>query len=256
MSTRSQWSFRENGKQIALIYKHSDGYPDGFHGGFALWKRFTDKIVKDAVTSNYGYRFDCAEYLAARFVVFLAAYENKENNLAFGGIGISKELHGDIEYLYEIDCDSSLVPVLHCKSIYVKCYLDKDANPIKNKIKMNSTYGKIGQPKGSIKVKGQHFNSIQDAVNFKQNSANDTHLKLRRDKQGHFIKMDDIARFQYPHKNYYGNLEHLWRKVKIVKQNPIAIEGIENNANGQSGYKKFLKSKMIGKVIIDKGYLD
>ena len=121
---------------------------------------------------------------------------------------------------------------------------------------MNSTYGKIGQPKGSIKVKGQHFNSIQDAVKFKPNSANDSHMRLRRDSNGKFIKMDDIARFQYPHKNYYGILDYLWRKVKIVKQNPNFIEGIENNANGRAGYKKFLKSKMIGKVIIDKGYLD
>jgi hypothetical protein len=130
------------------------------------------------------------------------------------------------------------------------------ANVPLKKIVKNTLYGKLGNPKGSIKVKGQHFNSIQDAVNFKQNSANDSHLKMRRDKQGHFIKMDDIARFQYPHTDYYGNVYYLWRNVKIVKQNPIAIEGIENNANGQSGYKKFLKSKMVGKVMIDKGYLD
>ena len=254
MSTRSQWSFREKGKQIALIYKHSDGYPDGESGGFALWERFTNKIVKDAVTGNYGHCFDCAEYLAARFVVFLAIYENKEKNLNFGGIGISSDLHGDIEYLYEINCDNYLTPpVLHCKSIYGKCYVDKDAKPIKNKIKMNSTYGKLGNPKGSIKVKGQHFNSIQDAVKFKPNSANDSHLKLRRDKQGHFIKMDDIAEFKYPHNDRGGYCQLDWRQVKVIKEVNNTIEGIQCNGDN-TGYKRFDKSKMVD-IIRYRGYI-
>jgi len=125
-------------------------------------------------------------------------------------------------------------------------------------------HGWCHKAKGSVTVKGKTFDNLNDlpkAPNWIKKAANriygnDSHLKLKRDAQGHFIKMDDIARFQYPHKNYYGILDYLWRKVKIVKQNPNFIEGIENNANGRAGYKKFLKSKMIGKVIIDKGYLD
>ena len=249
MSTRSQWSFRQNGKQIALIYKHSDGYPVGFHGGFAVWSRFIDMNVKDNTEGMYGNRFYDAEQLAARFIVFLAIYENKETTLNFGGIGVSKDLHGDIEYLYEIDCDNYLTPpVLHCKSIYGKCYVDKDARPIKNRIKMNSTYGKLGNPKGSIKVKGQHFNSIQDAVKFKPNSANDSHLKLRRDKQGHFIKMDDIAEFDYPHN---GSMQ--FRIVKVDVENFTSLTGVQCNGEN-TGYKRFSKNKMSG-VYRYKGYI-
>ena len=244
MSTRSQWSFRENGKQIALIYKHSDGYPDGFHGGFALWKRFTDKIVKDAVTSNYGYRFDCAEYLAARFVVFLAAYENKENNLAFGGIGISKELHGDIEYLYEIDCDNEKVPVIRCKSVYGKwCYVDSNNKPFPfvNKPTYTDKYidelgNEIVKPKGSITIKN------------KKPGSNDSHLKLKRNSLGHFIKMDNIAEFFYPH----GRVNQ-FRIVKIVTDTNNTIEGVQCNGKN-TGYKRFDKSKIMG-LYQHKGYI-
>jgi hypothetical protein len=248
MSTRSQWSFREKGKQIALIYKHSDGYPDGESGGFAVWNRFIDKIVKDAATSNYGYRFDDAEYLAARFVVFLAVYENKENNLAFGGIGVSKELDGDIEYLYEIDCDNSNVPAFRCKSDYSGNYSGKYVN--EHNLEM-SKHG--NKPKGSIKVKGQHFNSIQDAVKFKPNSANDSHLKLKRNSLGHFIRMDDIAEFKYPHNDRGGYCQLDWRQVKVIKEVNNTIEGIQCNGDN-TGYKRFDKSKMVD-IIRYRGYI-
>ena len=268
MSTRSQWSFREKGKQIALIYKHSDGYPDGFHGGFALWKRFTDKIVKDAVTSNYGNRFDDAEYLAARFVVFLAVYENKENNLAFGGIGISKELHGDIEYLYEIDCDNEKVPVLRCKSVYGTCYVDSNNKPFPfvNKPTYTDKYidelgNEIVKPKGSITIKNKTFNSLNDVkvlmakqiahigtYKNKKPGSNDSHLKLKRNSLGHFIKMDNIAEFFYPH----GRVNQ-FRIVKIVTDTNNTIEGVQCNGKN-TGYKRFDKSKIMG-LYQHKGYI-
>ena len=246
MSTRSQWSFRENGNQVALIYKHSDGYPNGHHGGFAVWDRFIAKIKQDCQWGLYGWRFDDPEYLAARFVYYLIRWENQMETLETGGVGVSRNLHDDIEYLYEIDCDSSAnAPALKCKSINLNRYVNKDNLVIPLK-----------QAKGSITVKGKHFNSIQDAVKFKQNTSNDSYLKLRRKPDGKFIKMDTIARFQYPHKTSYGNLDYIWRKVKVVEKTPTYIEGIENNDNGRSGYKKFLTSKIIGKVLLDKGYLD
>ena len=244
MSTRSQWSFRENGKQIALIYKHSDGYPVGFHGGFAVWERFIDKVIKDTATGMYGTRFADAEDLAARFVVFLAIYENKEKNLNFGGIGISSDLHGDIEYLYEINCDNYLTPpVLHCKSIYTGKYVNERDLPI-------SKHG--SKPKGSVTIKGKTYNSLNDVKvplakqnttvskpTIKKQCSNDSHLKLKRDSNGHFIKMDDIAEFDYPHENGV----YQYRIVKIIDETPDYIEGIQVNGNN-TGYKKFKKSRI------------
>jgi len=238
MSTRSQWSFREKGQQIALIYKHSDGYPDNYHGGFAVWQRFVDKVVKDAETGIYGNRFDDAEYLAARFVYFLLVCENKETNLNFGGVGISKDLHGDIEYIYEIDCDNSNAPVLRCKKIYTGKYVNQHGLEI-------SKHGS-NKPRGSVTVKGKTFNSVNDlpktpswikkAAN--RNFANDSHLKLKRDSQGHFIKMDDIAEFEYPH-----NGLPQFRTIKVINETPDYIEGIQINGEN-TGYKKFKKSNI------------
>lgn len=127
MSTRSQWSFREGSKQIALIYKHSDGYPDGEHGGFAVWERFIAKVKQDCRSgSQYGYRFDDAEYLSAKFLYYLIRWENQNNTFDFGGIGVGAELHGDTEYLYEIDCDNpnlTIPPRLRCKEVYSGQYV-------------------------------------------------------------------------------------------------------------------------------------
>lgn len=251
MSTRSQWSFREKGKQIALIYKHSDGYPQGFYGGFALWKRFTDKIIKDE--GMYGNRFDDAEYLAARFIVFLAIHENKEKNLNFGGIGISKDLHGDIEYLYEINCDNSEFPAFRCKSIYRDEYVNEH----------NLTMSKHGiKPKGSITIKNKTYNSLNDVkVPFtkqnitvtkpviKKQCSNDSYTKLKRDSNGKFIKMDDIVEFEYPH-----NGVNTFRQVKVVFDANNCIEGIQLNGEN-TGYKRFNKSKISG-LFQYKGYAD
>ena len=256
MSTRSQWSFRENGKQIALIYKHSDGYPNGYHGGFAVWERFIDKVIKDTATGMYGTRFADAEDLAARFIVFLAIYENKETTLNFGGIGVSKDLHGDIEYLYEIDCDSYKAPVLRCKSIYSKCYVDSDNNQL---VKV-----KPSNPKGSIKVKETVYKDFNEFMKAKvptigqsknintpiknKQCSNDSHLKLKRDSSGHFIKMDDIADFYYPHDGV-----NQFRSVKVVSEDDSFLEGVQIN-NGNTGYKRFNKNK-IQEVHRYKGYV-
>ena len=268
MSTRSQWSFRENGKQIALIYKHSDGYPDGEHGGFAVWQRFVDKVIKDCAAGFGGNRFDDAEYLAARFVYFLLRWENGYENLNTLGVGVSKDLHGDIEYLYEIDCDGK-APVLRCKQIRTGNYVNSLGNIVKVKAKREklptisaeeiinnppwSTNWKPSngyKPKGSVTIAGKTYESLNDlpSVPLKKRFANDSHLKLRRDSAGHFIPMDDIAEFDYPH-----NGEHQFRIVKVVEEDEKSIAGVQ--ANGNTGFKRFNKNK-IGGLYRYKGYID
>jgi hypothetical protein len=131
------------------------------------------------------------------------------------------------------------------------------ANVPLKKIVKNTLYGKLGSSvkykRGSIKVKGEHFNSIQDAVTFKSSSANSSHLRLRRDTQGHFIKMDDIIEFIYTHKVTGGYGEGQWRQVKVVKEVNNTIEGIQCNGTN-TGYKCFNKSKMVD-VYRYKGYI-
>ncbi len=110
MSTRSNIQFYQGSTLEANIYRHSDGYPEV---GGADIARFLDRMASFNNT-----RFEDAEYLAARFVVFLAQmsaykYENRgdgyrrypaEDPLDFISVGVCIENHGDIEYLYKVRC--------------------------------------------------------------------------------------------------------------------------------------------------------
>lgn len=92
MSTRCQIGFYELGqknlyKWEALIYRHSDGYPDGESGVIA-----TVKPILDDFNKNRG--LDDLEYAPAWLVAKLKTdYLN---------IGISSGFHGDIEYFYAV----------------------------------------------------------------------------------------------------------------------------------------------------------
>ena len=101
MSTRAQFSFEVDGERNALIYKHCDGYPDSEHGALAVLKRFFEQVEKEC---KGDLRYDDPVYLAAKFVIYLVKYEGGHDNLNFLGVGISMKEHGDIEYLYHIDC--------------------------------------------------------------------------------------------------------------------------------------------------------
>ena len=85
----------------ALLYRHSDGYPSGVLPDImpflAFWKK------------NRG--MDDVEYLSARLLQYLCnEYDGMMEELEKGkkiytgilGNGISKDFHGDIEYLYAI----------------------------------------------------------------------------------------------------------------------------------------------------------
>lgn len=90
------------------IYRHCDGYPEGL--GVDLIKFFQE--VEKQTTDR---RFSDSEYLPAKFIVWQAGqytaedarYEKKEKApLDFIGIGIGMEYHGDLEYVYRVDCSN------------------------------------------------------------------------------------------------------------------------------------------------------
>src|SRR3990172_9401880 len=96
MSTRCQIGFYELedtplNKWEALIYRHSDGYPDTEGGVIAIIAPILEDFNK-----NRG--LDDLEYGSAWLVAKL-----KEDYL---NIGISKYLHGDIEFFYAVSPQS------------------------------------------------------------------------------------------------------------------------------------------------------
>lgn len=112
MSTRCTTHFRHGKHTEAIIYRHSDGYPDG--AGVDIRRFF--KRLKDHVPDN---RFHDPAYLAAKYVVFLVEtmradmeefYKRIEetpkakDTLDFLSVGVCKTDPGDIEYQYVVDC--------------------------------------------------------------------------------------------------------------------------------------------------------
>ena len=98
------------------------------------------------------------------------------------------------------------------------------------------------QLRGSVTVKGKQYASINDLTkdrSFKLKNGNNSHLKLKRDENGKFIKMDDIAEFVYPHNGSYQ-----YRRIKVIDKSDDYVEGIQLNHN--TGYKRFLTSKISG----------
>lgn len=118
MSTRATINFGYEGDSkkhvVAKIYHHSDGYPDGQHGILAKLQRFFTAVEEQTTDT----RFDDPSYLAAKFVVFVAAGNReisrqyggaKEGDcpLAFLGVGVLQENPSDIEYEYFVSCGRS-----------------------------------------------------------------------------------------------------------------------------------------------------
>jgi hypothetical protein len=104
MATRSQVKFSEGGAVAANVYVHWDGYPDGEGGRLNQLKQFFTEVKNQCGDT----RFNDAEYLAAKYIVWYAisnCTDENPNPLNFGGIGPCLEDHGDIEYIYLVDCD-------------------------------------------------------------------------------------------------------------------------------------------------------
>lgn len=119
MSTRCQIGFyAKDGSMAALLYRHSDGYPEGPHGVIAG--------ITPTLRLGMERRGWDPEYLAAwTMYVMIDAYvkANQESakkaythmpadGMTFLGHGIETEFHGDIDYYYAVTPDG--VTVYEC----------------------------------------------------------------------------------------------------------------------------------------------
>jgi hypothetical protein len=112
MSTRCTTHFVNGNNTAAIVYRHSDGYPDG--AGKDIVKFFEECCkLRDS-------RIGDASYLAAKYVVFLAQmfavdyvwngdkYNDvpRENRLDFLSVGVVMQDPRDIDYRYVVDCSN------------------------------------------------------------------------------------------------------------------------------------------------------
>lgn len=121
MSTRTNIHFNHGKSLCANIYRHSDGYPGKVVNGEEIEYGMLSDLLKffRELKANVGdSRFGCAEYLAAKFLVWQAkeyavahGYNDGEftqtpsHYLDFLSVSPCIEDHGDIEFIYEVDCD-------------------------------------------------------------------------------------------------------------------------------------------------------
>lgn len=104
MSTRCNIHFVGWGETQANIYRHSDGYPDGEHGVPACLQRFFQAVEEQTGGDT---RFGDPEYLAAKFLVWQAGQyaRDPEKPLDFLSVSACIRDHGDIEFIYTVNCD-------------------------------------------------------------------------------------------------------------------------------------------------------
>jgi hypothetical protein len=117
MSTRSTTHFVYGERTEAIIYRHSDGYPEG--AGKDIFRFFDDVRSQTKDT-----RFGDPSYLASKYVVWLAdQFRNSRNLLDFLSVGVTQKDPDDIEFRYTIDCahlDQHGTPSVTCYDIYAK----------------------------------------------------------------------------------------------------------------------------------------
>ena len=109
MSTRCTIHFAESNLSVAIIYRHSDGYPGGVDADLC---RFFDAVEEQCADTRFG----DPSYLAAKFVVWQAdRYAQKRRlgdpkdapakpPLNFLSVGIVTSDPEDIEYRWHVDC--------------------------------------------------------------------------------------------------------------------------------------------------------
>jgi len=110
VSTRAH--IKVEGEEV-LIYKHSDGYPDGVHGVLAWLQPIVTRFVTERGSDE--------EYLLAQIIRQAAIqdykkwlaepegkYKSREPSLDPLGWGLGTSLHGDIEFLYVIKTDGKI----------------------------------------------------------------------------------------------------------------------------------------------------
>lgn len=111
MSTRANVHFEhDSGTLEANVYRHSDGYPQGL--GRDL-ERFLDDVQQHCKDT----RFDDAEYLAAKFLVWQARQYAPSHPLDFLGVAPCIEDHGDIVYRYHVRCGHGHRPTVSWEKV-------------------------------------------------------------------------------------------------------------------------------------------
>ena len=104
MSTRATVHFQYKGITEAIVYRHSDGYPEGLGTDLETFFKEVSENLKDT-------RFDTPTYLAAKFVVWDSAHYLQETHpLSFRGVGIVMEDPSDIEFRYLVKCSDGSTP--------------------------------------------------------------------------------------------------------------------------------------------------
>ena len=125
MSTRATVHFDYGSEPEAIIYRHSDGYPEGL--GKDLQRFFQD--VQEQTKDQ---RFTDPSYLAAKFVVWQAweyvkmsakwsKSTTQPHRLDFLSVGVHLRDPEDIEYRYHVDCsqnDEKGFPPVTCEKGY------------------------------------------------------------------------------------------------------------------------------------------
>jgi hypothetical protein len=117
MSTRCTIHFGDQYGVDAIIYRHSDGYPDGEHGVPATLERFFETVEEQTEDTRY----QDPSYLAAKFLVYQADLYSKTSYSTYtpgGGYDESKAKPldflsvapilkdpADIEYRYTVHSD-------------------------------------------------------------------------------------------------------------------------------------------------------
>jgi len=108
MSTRAVIKFNHGRSNVAMVYRHGDGYVEGL-GQSVFQFLHSCKQLHDS-------RFRDASYLAAKWVVYDSQEYGKDTyrfrnekrdgyTLNFLSVGIVSREPGDIEFRYTIDCD-------------------------------------------------------------------------------------------------------------------------------------------------------
>lgn len=104
-------------ESYCIMYCHNDGYPDGL-----------GKLIREATRYAYD-RVKDSVYLTMNIINYVSNKNRKDiQNNKLTGYGISKYINFDIEYLYIIDTENTLI---HCYEID---YGDIEKNKIGEKL--------------------------------------------------------------------------------------------------------------------------
>lgn len=114
MSTRCTIHFHDSGEDeaAAIIYRHSDGYPEGILPDLDRFFAAVEEQTRDT-------RFNDATYLAAKFVVWQAGVytDGYHEPLDFLSIGVVQDDPGDIEYRYHVRPNSGHRPTVDYEEV-------------------------------------------------------------------------------------------------------------------------------------------